>query len=132
MQTFVSFQQARFCDKITEDGHKLYKTPYPLAFTLDGKIVDDTDFWQGHNDHLLGFALNLDDQRINLLFSDLAKDFATNPMTFDKVHGMFMVIRDRKGNLGAVTNPVQSYRVFPAFPPITDAPAPAETAVSAA
>lgn len=130
MDTFISFQPAQFCDKITEDGRKLYKTPYPLAFTLDGKIVDDTDFWQGRNDCLVGFAESLDRQTVDLYFLDLAEKFASNPLVFDKVHGMFMVIRDRKGSLGAVTNPVQSYRVFPAPQPTepTDAPSTAPAA----
>lgn len=134
MDTFISFQPAQFCDKITEDGHKLYKTPYPLAYTLGGKIVDDTDFWQGRNDELVGFALSLEVQTVDLFFSDLVEEFASNPLVFDRVHGMFMVIRDRQKKLAACTNPVQSYRVYPAIPPTTPTPAPAEseTAASAA
>lgn len=117
MDTFVSFQPAQFCDKITEDGRKLYKTPYPLAYFLDGKIVDDTDFWQGHNDHLVGFAKSLKEQTVDLYFSDLAKEFATNPLAFDKVHGMYLVIRDRKGGLGANVNAISSVTVYPATTP---------------
>lgn len=117
MDTFVTFQPSQFCDKITEDGHKLYKTPYPLAYTLDGKIVDDTDFWQGRNDHLVGFAKSLDEQTVDLYFTDLAAQFPNNPAVFEQAVGMYMVIRDRKGGLGAVTNAVQSYRVYPAHTP---------------
>lgn len=125
MDTFISFQPSPYVDGITEDGHELTKLPYPLAYFLDGRIFDETDFWRGRNDRLVGFARDLAVQRVDIYFRELAEEFADNPAAFDKTVGMYLVIENRDGGLGANVNAIASVTVYPA-------PAPTEPTTQAA
>ena len=128
MDTFVSFQPSRFCDKSTEDGTELYKTPYPLAYfipgALRGRIVDERDFWQGRNDELVGFARDLNRQEVDLYFTDLAAQFPDNPDVFEQTVGMYLVIRDRQKKQGANVNAISSVTVYGAPQPTEPSAAP--------
>lgn len=119
MDIFVKLQPAQFCDQIV-DGQELYKTPYPLCFGLDGKNVH-SDFWQHNYARVVGFVADLAEQRVDIFWSELVRQFKADPHLdpFQAAVGMYLVYQDAPvgedeegGRMGAYPHAVDTVQVM--------------------
>lgn len=120
MDTFVKLQPAQFCDQIV-DGRELYKLPYPLCFDLDGKNVY-SDFWQHNFARVVGFVADLAEQRVDIFWSELVRQYKADPASdpFQAAVGMYLVYQDAPvgedeengGQMGAYLHAIASVQVM--------------------
>lgn len=120
MDTFVTFQPSDYTDQITEDGNELTKRPYPLSFFLNGKIVDEDDFWQGNYDRIIGFQRDLAVMRVNVFWQELADAYKQTGdiSVFEQTVGMYLVTQSRDHRMSVYMHAVSSFELYPSVPAV--------------